>query len=349
MTEALSMKADRLTRVARGLCILLGAGVVPVVGAAPLALTDVPLTMSTSIDPNIMLLVDDSGSMEEVIWHENYDPAGNYRSWQYCNSDGNSCSYSDSAWSTLYASTTYYPNNLKRSNCSSGYSRFRRSSGGNSYQYKCLKIPAPNGGGNTRYRGNYVRFLLDNFNGDLTQGAIPNDYRMNVAREVAKDLVQNTPGMRFGLSHFNNKHGGRVVAECGASTDSILSQIDGLKADNWTPVAESLYEVTRYFRGLSSHYNNGSYTSPIQYRCQKNFTVVITDGLPTYDGTFPDDDPDDPDGLLPDWDQKDNDGPGTESSTEGNALFLDDIAKFAWDIDMRKTGEDEAGVSFNDP
>lgn len=334
------MRVDRLIRVARGICMLVGVGMASVVGAAPLALTDIPLTMSTSIDPNIMLLVDDSGSMEEIIWHEGYDPEGSYGAWQYRGS---------SSWSSLNASTTYYPNNFRRDNCSSGYSRFRRSSGWNSYDYKCLRLPEPNGGGNTRYRGNYVRFLLDNFNGDLTQGAIPNDYRMNVAREVAKDLVQNTPGMRFGLSHFNNQHGGRIVAECGASTDSILSQIDDLKAVNWTPVAESLYEVTRYFRGLSSHYNNGSYTSPIQYRCQKNFTVVITDGLPTYDGRFPSNDPDDPDGLLPNWDQKNNDGPGTESSTEGNALFLDDIAKFAWDIDMRKTGHDEAGGSFNDP
>lgn len=311
--------------------------------AGPLALSEAPLTVSATIDPNVMLLVDNSGSMEAIIWHDEFDPNGSYGAWQYRN--GNN-------WSSLSNTTNYTPSNLGRDNCSSNYARFRRSTDGSNYEYKCLRLPAPNGTSGTRYLGRYLRFLLDRFpnNTDLTQGQIPNDYRMNVAREVAKDLVLNTPGMRFGLAHFNNNQGGRIAAECGTAASTLTSAIDGLTAETWTPLAESLYEVTRYFRGLGSYYNSGvSYTSPIQYRCQKNFTVVITDGLPTYDATFPTNDPDDPDQRLPDWDGVANDGPGTSSSTEGEALYLDDIAKFGRDIDMRKSGNDLAGESFNDP
>jgi type IV pilus assembly protein PilY1 len=311
--------------------------------AAPLALPDTPLTVSTSIDPNVMLLIDNSGSMHHMIWHEDFDENGSYNNWRYrCGSN----------WCDLNPGDTYYPSNMGQDTCSNGYKRFRR---GSTSTYKCLKIPQPAGASNTRYLGNYLRFLVDRFASgtDLTQGQIPNDYRMNVAREVSKDLIQNTPGMRFGLSNFNNQQGGRIRAECGSSINSILSTIDTLTAETWTPLAESLYEVTRYFRGLSSHYNaNTTYTSPIQYRCQKNFTVVVTDGLPTYDGSYPTNDPDDvadTSRSLPNWDGVNNDGAGTESSTEGAALYLDDIAKFAWDIDMRKTGNDAAGVSFNDP
>lgn len=310
--------------------------------AGPLALSEVPLTVSATIDPNVMLLVDNSGSMEAIIWHDDFDPEGSYGSWQYRN--GNN-------WSNVNNATDYTPSNLGRDSCSSNYSRFRRSTGGGSYEYKCLRLPAPNGNNSTRYVGRYLRFLLDRFasDTDLRGGQIPNDYRMNVAREVAKDLVLNTPGMRFGLTHFNNNEGGTVAAVCGTDSASITSSIDALTAETWTPLGESLYEITRYFRGMQSYFNSGTYSSPIQYRCQKNFTVVITDGLPTYDGTYPSNDPDDPNGLLPNWDGVSNDGPGGNSSTEGDALYLDDIAKFGYDIDMRKGGNDAAGESFDDP
>ena len=312
--------------------------------AGPLDLGDVPLGMASAIDPNVMLLIDNSGSMEQIIWHEGYDPGTTYSSWQYRRSG---------SWTTVPSSGYLRPSQMQQSSCSRGQKRFRRS---NSSSSICVNFPDPLGGGNTRVDGNYVRYLLNTwssenaFNAAVANGTIPNDYRMSVARHVARELVLNTPGMRFGVSHFNNQQGGRVAAQCGASRSSLVDAINALNAEAWTPLAESLYEVTRYFRGLSSHYNRGSYTSPIQYRCQKNFTVVITDGLPTYDASFPNNDPDDPDQRLPNWDGIDNDGsnPTRESSTEGHALFLDDIAKFAWDIDMRKGGTDAAGVSFDD-
>ena len=62
-------------------------------------------------------------------------------------------------------------------------------------------------------------------------------------------------------------------------------------------------------------------------------------------------------GRLPDWDGVGNglaegvqysDGPGGAEDGEGNYLYLDDIAKFAYDSDLRNTGDDQAGVSFND-
>ncbi len=335
------IRTHKLTRTLPLAVALQAFGAAGVI-AAPLALSDTPLTVSTSIDPNVMLLIDNSGSMEHMIWHEDFDQNATYGEWAYLN-DGN--------WYWV-GTGTRYPSQMHRGSCSSGYKRFWKPSSG---EFKCLKLPEPNGSSSTRYDAQYLRFILDRFahNSDLTQGQIPNDYRMNVAREVSKDLVQNTPGMRFGLSNFNNNQGGVIRADCGAGVSSLVSTIDTLTASTWTPLAESLYEVTRYFRGMSSHYNsNTSYTSPIQYRCQKNFTVVVTDGLPTYDGSYPTNDPDDAADTsrsLPNWDGVNNDGPGTDSSTEGNALFLDDIAKFAWDIDMRKTGNDNAGVSFNDP
>ncbi len=41
--------------------------------------------------------------------------------------------------------------------------------------------------------------------------------------------------------------------------------------------------------------------------------------------------------------------PSGSRSSEGYTLYLDDIAKFAYDTDMKKTGNDTSGVSYNDP
>lgn len=346
------MKTKILVRALR-LALVLPALWVGSPHAGPLALPDAPLTVSASVEPNVMLLIDNSGSMEHIIWHENFNPSGAYDSWNYLDSAGN--------WISLQNESTYYPSNFHTESCSTGFHRFRL---GSTSTYKCLKLPAPNGSSDTRYLGSYVRFLLDQYPSgtDLTAGQIPNEFRMGVARDVAENLILNTPGVRFGAAKFDTStyrsrvdysHGGEIIRGCGASTNDLISDIQALTAKTWTPLAESLYEVTRYFRGLSSHYNsNTNYTSPIQYRCQKNFTIVLTDGLPTYDATYPSNDPDDAADStrsLPNWDGVNNDGPQVSESNEGDSLYLDDIAKFAWDIDFKKTGTDLAGGSYNDP
>lgn len=338
------MKIRKLVRALR-LALAIPAFGAGIAQAGALALPDTPLNVSASVPPNVMLLIDNSGSMENIIWHDEFDPAGDYGAWRYRNGSG--------TYSSISAGSTYYPSNFAQGSCSDGFDRFRLGAS-EPYTYKCLKLPAPNGASNTRYLGGYVRFLLDTFPSgtDLTTGQVPNEYRMQVARDVAKDLVTSTPGVKFGVARFNNNEGGKVIADCNIDSSDLTATIDGLTAETWTPLAETYYEVTRYFRGLSSHYNSDTtYTSPIEYRCQKNFTIVVTDGLPTYDASYPDNDPaDTADGsrALPNWDGVDNDGPNEGGSGEGDSLYLDDIAKFAWDIDFKTSGEDITGGSYED-
>ena len=210
-----------------------------------------------------------------------------------------------------------------------------------------------------------VMLLIDDSGSMANLVAGTGKTRMQVAKEVATNLVNTTTGMRFGIASFNTSQGGQIRAACGSSKTAVTDAIADLSAANWTPLAESLYEVTRYFRGLDSYYNSGtSYTSPIQYRCQKNFTIVITDGMPTYDTSFPSNDPNDPNGKLPNWDElapattsamyptfpQHSDGfkPSGNQGDEGYSLYLDDIAKFGYDIDMKTSGNDTAGGSYQD-
>ncbi len=336
---------------------------------ATLSLSTSPLAVSTVVEPNVMLLIDNSGSMDSIVYEQDFysQDRSSQPEWK--------------AWIQRHNGSDWYWDDVPISNsegnirlwaisqgtCSNGYKRFWRGS-----SVKCIRLPDPAGGGNTRYSGEYLNYLINRFNhnSNLTSGAITSQTRMEVAKSTASQVVSNTPGMRFGVSRFygpssqNYAHGAYIDRACGSSTSDINSSIAGYSASANTPLSEALYEITRYFRGMSSWYRSGvNYTSPIQYRCQKNFTIAITDGFPTYDSYFDTNDRDIPAGKsLPNWDGKApatssasypnfpdfSDGFGGSTRNEGATLYLDDIAKFAWDIDFKTSGNDSAGVSYND-
>ncbi|MCQ2995917.1 PilC/PilY family type IV pilus protein [Pseudomonas syringae] len=362
----------------------------------------VPLLSSPAVPPNLMLLVDNSGSMYNIIWSSAFDPTVkrtdvSYFSTQCVDAIGVIviCPFE----TTISGDETLTLGDINSRgvilgislNCILGGVPIRRS--GTTY---CLDLPDPAGNGLTRYTANYLSWLIDSvqpirvsvlgiglvtvYYKDYTNGSIPNDYRMSVAKTVATNLVTNNTSLRIGLAQFNEPNnndlgpGGRIsrmitdlspvtatvyqpdgVSQAQANTNitNLKNSIAALTPSANTPLAETYYEITRYFRGMTSYYPSAqtTYTSPIQYRCQKNYGVVITDGLPTYDRTFPTDDPDDVANTarsLPNWDlNAANDGPGGDG--EGDTLYLDDVAKFAYDIDMRKAsnGTDLTGKSWD--
>ncbi|CAI8699039.1 type IV pilus assembly protein PilY1 [Pseudomonas sp. IT-P12] len=328
-----------------------------------------PLLSAAAVAPNVMLLIDDSGSMNNIIWAAGFKPDENYPQIANCSS-----SFSCLTGQNLDMSdTNIFLSSLNRGGCSTAgnwYGFYRGFLGLGSI---CLRLPDPVGNGNTRYSANYLSYLVSLANGtsrDFTTGAIPNDYRISVAQDVSTNLVASNRSLRIGLATFNPPVSGNpgpggfiaraisdlspvsgsvTQAQANANYTALINSINGLSAIANTPLAESYYEVTRYMRGMAPYYNStpSTYTSPIQYRCQKNYGVVITDGLPTYDRTFPTNDP-----LggsrLPNWDGNSaNDGDNLNGDGEGDTLYLDDIAKFAFDIDMRTTGTDAGGKSWN--
>lgn len=230
-----------------------------------------------------------------------------------------------------------------------------------------------------------VVVLFDN-SSSMVLNSIDGVTRLDIARQATKEVLANNRHLRFGLFTFREAtmadrgSGGVLQVEVGSigadSADGIarfnaLNQaLDGLNPGTrdltWTPLAETWYEATRYFRGMRAFYPQAAaevsrqvFTSPIEYRCQKNFGLIVTDGLPTYDTDFPDNLQDEPDGNnpllpgtfnLPDWDGDGADQmPGAAQSTEGGFFYLDDIARFAHDTDLRRNGTDNAGQSWDDP
>jgi type IV pilus assembly protein PilY1 len=329
--------------------------------------SDSPLLTAGSVTPNVMLLVDDSGSMNSIIWASGFDPNALPTQVYNCSSDF-SCFNVNSLDMT---DTNYFVGNLRGGGCLAGYDGFYKVS---TNSVVCLKLPDPVGNGNTRYSTAYISYLLyattASYKDYTTDKAVPNDYRINVARNVSAALVASNRNLRIGLATFNPPAAGNsgpggyiarevndlsqtastTTAQANTNYNALISSINGLAAIANTPLAETYYEVTRYFRGLAPYYNTTptTYTSPIQYRCQRNYGVVITDGLPTYDRTFPTSDPQGG-ASLPNWDGKNNDGDNLNGDGEGDTLYLDDIAKFAYDIDMRTGGTDGAGKSWDAP
>ncbi|WP_446731101.1 pilus assembly protein [Pseudomonas sp. CFBP 13727] len=340
--------------------------------SAPLyafAPADSPLLSSGSVTPNVMLLVDDSGSMNNLIRTADFNQATSrptiYNCYYATFCDRFSVTNIDMDSENLFYSS------FNRGGCSFGYSGFTR---GTNTVY-CLRLPDPVGNGSTRYSSRYISYLIDRLPSGSTSRdyiadtTVPGDYRINVARDAATALVNANRNLRIGLATFNPPAPGnpgpggnipRAIADLSANSstttaqansnyNALINAIGDLGAIANTPLAEAYYEVTRYFRGMTPYYNStpNTYTSPIQYRCQKNYGVVITDGLPTYDRTFPTNDP-----LggsrLPNWDgDSSNDGDNLTGDGEGDTLYLDDIAKFANDIDMRSGGTDTAGKSWD--
>lgn len=116
--------------------------------------------------------------------------------------------------------------------------------------------------------------------------------KITTAKSVAKSLIAKNPNLRWGIFSFDpgsDQTSGVLQASVGSTSTELNDAIDSLSADTWTPLAETFLEMTRYFAGESSYYSkiSGSYTSPIQYRCQKNFAIVITDGDATKDNRLP--------------------------------------------------------------
>ena len=365
--------------------ILLGMFAALYVMAPAYAFTpsQVPLLSAAAVTPNVMLQVDNSGSMDTIITDSGYNPDASYGAvYAVARSCGFfSCSYSRGSRIGLNSSADYvFVGDLSKNYCSNGQYSFYR----NSDSPACLTLQDPAKNGETRYPINYLAYLVSQANAGNTV-TVSSSSRMTTAISVALSLIENNRALRIGLAQFNPPvtsnpgPGGKIAqaisdlspvtasgkrtAVSQATADSnyaaLRSAISALTANSNTPLAETYYQVTRYFRGLapSPSYSGSptTFTSPIQYRCQKNYGVVITDGLPTYDRTFPTNDPDDPSPRkLPNWDQVNNDGNApTTGDDEGDSLYLDDIAKFAYDIDMRTTSStpstDLAGSSWDTP
>jgi type IV pilus assembly protein PilY1 len=358
-----------MTRI---LTLLAVAGVLSVPGAGR-SQTDDSVLFTTIVPPNVLLLLDNSGSMNHVMWHPAFDPAATP-----------SCAYYTND-ATYYATSTNDSDEVKVGSLTRcGNTRTIFSDPGT-------------GGSRTRWDGRYLNWyfsdeadayvteILSTTNGQTSDclGSVVTfglykRARITALRQVMREvtcLINEgrgvSDGIRFGVAQFrddSDPHGGFVSEGIGDNTtahmDALEADIAALDADAWTPLGESLLHSYLYFMSRSGTSSNrplgkdattrfpaypfresdGSVNSPVsadpvQYRCQKNFIIVVTDGEPTKDDF--DTTTSSLDVGFADFKAKligdyvvdgETEEPGNADET---AYYMDDIAQFMQDVDFR--------------
>jgi len=324
---------------------------------------------TTSVAPNVLIQLDNSLSMNHIVWHPAFDPNTKY-----------DCEDFD-------PERTYYIS----------------SSGSEKHCGRTRKVHHDSSSvGSTWYDGRYLNWYFSSANTYMTD--INNSKngtracasvgsptyakyqrnRMSAAQQVVLDTickVEITKSVRFGLSVFRepidddgvDPNGGYVEVPINDNTPAHASDLEAsvanTKAHSWTPLGETLFQNYTYFMsrdpddlidGVTAgttfplyQYDTqpagggGAFQStlskvipsPVEYSCQKNFIIVITDGEPTRDDF--DRDPtatavgfSEYGDLIGDY-HADGQVEVPEDDDWEPAYYIDDIAKFMHENDFR--------------
>jgi len=326
-----------MCRRAALLSLLVTALVVAFSGASILAGDiDIYTNNGEGVEPNILIIFDNSGSMNEEIQVSFYDPSVTYADHLGVDPDA-VYYYRRGSWDNLFKpSTADIPcnrarNALENQGFFNGRIRWNGVCSGRKRRY--LRT------------GNYRNYLVE-------IGGSESRRKLDIAKEVVGQFVMGTFGVRMGAMVFNESEGGRIhhdtvnnyhtfIRDMGedetdpayANRLALRDALLAIDAETWTPLAETLYEAGLYFRGEASYFNPGvTYTSPITHWCQKNYVIIITDGESTKDRntiltTIGQDGDTDGDGHEP--------GGADEVSYEYEGSdYLDDVAKYLYDADL---------------
>lgn len=298
--------------------------------------TEIYGTVTLSVQPNVLIIFDNSGSMDTVdVGGELYDPAI-----EYVGSYTTDSVYVKEQINRRWV-WSLFADDVDELECESvrdellenGYANEVRIRGASPYD--CDRS------------WSRKTLRLGNFRNYDASGVGDASSRISVAKEVVKTLINDTENVRFGLMVFNDFYnigyydsdadGGRIVNECGTDKSTLTTSINNINANTWTPLAETLAEAGLYFAGAQSWFNAGTtYTTPMEERCQKNYIILMTDGEPARD--------DDPKlasetyingDTIGDYDGDGKD-PGDYEDPKGTD-YLDDVAKYLYENDCNPT------------
>jgi type IV pilus assembly protein PilY1 len=126
------------------------------------------------------------------------------------------------------------------------------------------------------YTGNYLNYV--------NSPSALMERKIVIARRVLTNIINNTDGVRFGLSKFTGSStqgpgGAQVVAAIGSSKSTLIAAVNGISPSGYTPLGGALRDIGKYYKGLGDYSGNYVNMSPIQYECQPNFAIMMSDGL----------------------------------------------------------------------
>jgi len=160
----------------------------------------------------------------------------------------------------------------------------------------------------TFYSGNYLNYRHGVGAG---AGGTITKTRLEVVQEVFSNLMDSISSINLAVMRFDRDagasdetSGGYFIMPMQPLNDSnraaYKTAVNNTTAAGATPLSETLYESYLFYQGAAVDYGDSSepavnvstvlnpedtskYKSPIEYQCQKNFTILLTDGIPTRD------------------------------------------------------------------
>ena len=279
--------------------------------------------IQAAVEPNVVLVMDNSDSMNAIEWHPSFDP-GKTPDATYCSSSSDFGGALDP--NTIYTVT----GNVNNASCDTPNRGNRTVYGPNSPTY---------------WDGRYLMWYLGLANNDpildeidnevasvagCTQaggaGAFAEKYRrtrFEAMQQVLLDLlcVAEPKNVRFGAARFRNAddaggvdpNGGYVFEDLGRSNPNHAAQLEAaLKNVNpastdGTPLAETMFQLYTYWMARTTAdipfgadgitkfpiyefdkkgdrvASNKWFEDTMLYDCEKAFFVIVTDGLPSRD------------------------------------------------------------------
>jgi type IV pilus assembly protein PilY1 len=220
-----------------------------------------------SVQPNVLILFDNSGSMADGI---PYDSGFTYTG-------------------TATPTTVYNRCKVFNTNCTCKTTQ----TAWQVHTGSCVFTDANDDGQDDRAPSYVKTGNRRNFD------ALPNPPKMDVAKSVVDGLLQDPANdqVRFGLMVLNGNslpsdytsasqtstyHNDKTILKALMGTDhtSLIGTVNGLTANAGTPLAPRMIAAARYFK----HDGYFSGADPVQYLCQRNYVVLMTDGRPQVDG-----------------------------------------------------------------
>lgn len=312
------MRTDKLLSTAGAFLMTLGL-------ASTVAADDTEIffnTSETTIRPNILFVMDNSGSMDAMVqttveYDASKDYSGDYdddfiyfnAGWGLRSIRKSVLTCDDvlprlggSGWLLDYKMAYYYQggwNQLSNDNINNSTTDCQADD-------DRKKIKWRNYRGADIYSANYLNWYFDHRVAEERS-------RMSIVKEVAKNLADSMTGVNIGLMAFNTDYdqyvcyddygcgyttgeGGHVILPVGDikdNRDKFKTAIDDLSPDTNTPLSETLFGAMRYFSGGAPFLDrnpesdtvdaSNNYISPVEYECQSNSVIMLTDGEPTMD------------------------------------------------------------------
>jgi type IV pilus assembly protein PilY1 len=289
----------------------------------PASALDTDIFAGTQVDPNVLIIFDNSGSMGVQAYNT------------YPNTI-----YAAAPAPNNYASGTIYTRCSNKSGVSGGDVNTNctcknvqtgwvvdNSTCKNSF---VDDVPPPSGDDtddreSRRKKGNRLNFEtnppknceLEPFDSCTSNAQCPGfgnscaiQNKMSVAQGVVTSLINDpaNDNVRFGLMNFNpsginygtmnyttasavttwqetnlNKFIFPVQDNTASARATLTDQISQMTANGGTPTVHRLIDGWKYFNGQVS---KSGWTSPVQYTCQRNYLLMVTDGIPEVEADY---------------------------------------------------------------